>query len=98
MAWLPKKRIVVPIDFSGQSVDAIHTARELVENASDVHALHVVQPLDNMAPGIDWGNIDDASREQAVRDHIGEFLNEHGIKDVTPVPHNGCRPPKRRRV
>ena len=89
MAWLPKKRIVVPIDFSGVSVDAISTALELVEQPADVHVLHVVMPIGNIAVGVDWGNMDDASREQAVRDHFDEFLNEHGYSEVTTVMRKG---------
>jgi len=39
-----------------------------------------------------------AGRESALRALQGQGLNILTIKDVTPVPHNGCRPPKRRRV
>jgi len=39
-----------------------------------------------------------AGRESAIRALQAEGLDINLIKDVTPVPHNGCRPPKRRRV
>jgi small subunit ribosomal protein S11 len=39
-----------------------------------------------------------AGREAAVRSIQAAGLEVRSIKDVTPVPHNGCRPPKRRRV
>src|ERR1700744_6126178 len=39
-----------------------------------------------------------AGRESAVRALATSGLHINAIKDVTPVPHNGCRPPKRRRV
>lgn len=39
-----------------------------------------------------------AGRESAIRALQGAGLNITQIKDVTPVPHNGCRPPKKRRV
>lgn len=39
-----------------------------------------------------------AGRESALRAIQGTGFNVTMIKDVTPVPHNGCRPPKRRRV
>ena len=39
-----------------------------------------------------------AGRESAVRGLIAAGLEVTVIKDITPVPHNGCRPPKRRRV
>ncbi|MGQ0549448.1 MAG: 30S ribosomal protein S11 [Armatimonadota bacterium] len=39
-----------------------------------------------------------AGREAAIRSLQAAGLEVNLIKDVTPVPHNGCRPPKRRRV
>ena len=39
-----------------------------------------------------------SGREAAVRTLINHGLEINSIKDVTPVPHNGCRPPKPRRV
>lgn len=37
-------------------------------------------------------------RESAIRALSGAGIQVRSIKDVTPIPHNGCRPPKRRRV
>ncbi|HEV2495779.1 MAG TPA: 30S ribosomal protein S11 [Terriglobia bacterium] len=39
-----------------------------------------------------------AGRESAIRALASSGLEVRTIKDVTPIPHNGCRPPKRRRV
>jgi small subunit ribosomal protein S11 len=39
-----------------------------------------------------------SGRETAIRSLQSTGIEVSGIKDVTPVPHNGCRPPKRRRV
>jgi small subunit ribosomal protein S11 len=39
-----------------------------------------------------------AGREAAIRSLQGAGLMVTSIRDVTPIPHNGCRPPKRRRV
>lgn len=39
-----------------------------------------------------------AGRESAIRALQGMGITIKSIKDVTPIPHNGCRPPKRRRV
>jgi small subunit ribosomal protein S11 len=39
-----------------------------------------------------------AGREAAIRSLQGAGLAVRSIRDVTPIPHNGCRPPKRRRV
>ena len=39
-----------------------------------------------------------SGREAAIRSLQAAGLDVTGIRDVTPIPHNGCRPPKRRRV
>lgn len=39
-----------------------------------------------------------SGRETAIRSMQANGLEVSGIRDVTPIPHNGCRPPKRRRV
>lgn len=39
-----------------------------------------------------------SGRESAIRALASAGLEVRNIKDVTPIPHNGCRPPKRRRV
>lgn len=45
-----------------------------------------------------WVKGPGGGREAAVRSLQGAGLEISAIKDVTPIPHNGCRPPKRRRV
>jgi small subunit ribosomal protein S11 len=39
-----------------------------------------------------------SGRETAIRSLMNTGIEVSGIKDVTPIPHNGCRPKKRRRV
>jgi small subunit ribosomal protein S11 len=39
-----------------------------------------------------------SGRESAIRTLQSAGLNITLIKDITPIPHNGCRPPKRRRI
>ena len=45
-----------------------------------------------------WVRGPGAGREAAIRSLQAAGLEISAIKDVTPIPHNGCRPPKRRRV
>ena len=45
-----------------------------------------------------WVKGPGAGREAAVRSLQAAGLEISAIRDVTPIPHNGCRPPKRRRV
>ncbi len=75
MSWLPKKCIVVPIDFSKDSLIAIGTALELVEKPADVHVIHVLmgsrdrdlmQEWAPQPPGEPW----DAAGRQFLADYL----------------------------
>mgnify|MGYP002725822170 CR=1 FL=1 len=64
-------------------------AKTAAEKAIDIASLKTVEVYVK-GPGI--------GREAAIRSLSQSGLNITKIKDVTPVPHNGCRPKKRRRV
>jgi small subunit ribosomal protein S11 len=68
---------------------AAQTAAETAARAAKEHGLKIVEVYVK-GPG--------AGREAAIRALQSEDLEVRLIKDVTPIPHNGCRPPKRRRV
>ena len=68
---------------------AAQTAAETAAKAAMEHGLKTVEVYVE-GPG--------AGREAAIRALQAAGLEVNMIKDVTPIPHNGCRPPKRRRV
>ena len=68
---------------------AAQTAAETAAKAAMEHGLKTVEVF-VIGPG--------AGREAAIRALQAAGLEVTMIKDVTPIPHNGCRPPKRRRV
>jgi len=68
---------------------AAQMAAEAAARAAMEHGMRTVEVLVK-GPG--------AGREAAIRSLQAAGLEVSMIKDVTPVPHNGCRPPKRRRV
>ena len=68
---------------------AAQTAAETAAKAAMEHGLKTVEVYVK-GPG--------AGREAAIRALQVAGLEVSMIKDVTPIPHNGCRPPKRRRV
>ena len=68
---------------------AAQSASETAAKAAMEHGLKTVDVF-IMGPG--------AGRESAIRALETVGLQITMIKDVTPIPHNGCRPPKRRRV
>lgn len=68
---------------------AAQMAAEVAAKAAMEHGLKQVEVFVK-GPG--------AGREAAIRSLQATGLEVNLIKDVTPIPHNGCRPPKRRRV
>ncbi|MBR6683132.1 MAG: 30S ribosomal protein S11 [Firmicutes bacterium] len=68
---------------------AAQMAAETAAKAAMEHGLKTVE-VSVKGPG--------AGREAAIRALQAAGLEVTAIRDVTPVPHNGCRPPKRRRV
>ena len=68
---------------------AAQTAAETAAKAAMEHGLKSVEVFVK-GPG--------SGREAAIRALQAVGLEVNLIKDVTPIPHNGCRPPKRRRV
>ena len=68
---------------------AAQTAAETAAKAAMEHGLKTVEVYVK-GPG--------SGREAAIRALQAAGLEVSMIKDVTPIPHNGCRPPKRRRV
>ena len=83
MSWKPHGKVVVPIDFSEASKDAIQTALDMVDDPSVVHLVHVLTPLDNVSPGALWGNMTDEKREKAAHKYFDEFLKKCGISGVS---------------
>jgi len=80
------------VGFKGSRKGTPFAAQQAAENAAKKamdHGLRSVQVFVR-GPG--------AGRESALRSLQSAGVHVSLIKDVTPIPHNGCRPPKRRRV
>ena len=76
MSWLPKQSVVVPIDFSDQSLAAVDAALELVADASHLHVIYVLAVLEPAEPGVIWNTVDDVSRKHHALEAIKERLPE----------------------
>ncbi len=68
---------------------AAQQAATIAANAAKEYGLRSVQ-VELKGPG--------AGRESAIRALQAAGIEVKSIRDITPIPHNGCRPPKRRRV
>ncbi len=78
--------------FKGSRKSTPFAARLAAEQALKVAQTMGVQEVDMIVKGPGPG------RESAIRAVQGMGIKVRSISDITPVPHNGCRPPKKRRV
>ena len=80
------------LGFRGSRKGTPFAAQVAAQNAAQLAQEHGVRTVDVKVKG------PGAGRESAIRALAASGLDIKSIKDVTPIPHNGCRPPKRRRV
>ena len=78
--------------FKGSRKSTPYAAQMAAEDAGKKAQEHGVRTLEVMVQGPGSG------RESALRALQAAGFTVTAIRDVTPIPHNGCRPPKRRRV
>lgn len=76
MNWLPRKTVVVPVDFSDDSFAALDTAVEMVAGNGDVRVIHVLPELEPTEPGVIWHTVDDVGREE----HAAKALEAELLK------------------
>lgn len=77
MPWLPKQRVIVPVDFSDHSGEGARVARQLVADGGALHVVHVLPSLHAGDPGVVWGEVDDSRRQESVRAEMRKRLGEH---------------------
>lgn len=80
------------LGFRGSRKSTPYAAQMAAETAAKAATVHGLTSVDVFVKGPGSG------REAAIRALQANGIDVTSIKDVTPVPHNGCRPPKRRRV
>lgn len=80
------------VGFKGSRKSTPFAAQMAAENAARAAMEHGLKEVEVFVKG------PGAGREAAIRSLQAAGLEVNLIKDVTPIPHNGCRPPKRRRV
>jgi small subunit ribosomal protein S11 len=80
------------LGFRGSRKGTPFAAQQAAMNAANMARDHGVRSVDVRVAGPGSG------RESAVRALAAAGIEVRSIRDVTPIPHNGCRPPKRRRV
>ncbi len=76
MVWFQQKSVLVPIDFSDESFEALDVGLQIVEDASQVTVIHVLQDLSPMEAGEVWGVIDPQTRLENVTKALRERLKD----------------------
>ena len=80
------------VGFKGARKSTAFAAQRAAEAVAKRGMEHGLREIDVMVKG------PGAGREAAIRSIQASGIAVNSIRDVTPVPHNGCRPPKKRRV
>jgi small subunit ribosomal protein S11 len=80
------------LGFRGSRKGTPFAAQQAAVNAANQARDHGLRSVDVRVSGPGSG------RESAIRALAAAGIEVRSIRDVTPIPHNGCRPPKRRRV
>jgi len=80
------------VGFKGSRKSTPFAARQTAEEAARRAMEHGMRTVEVLVKG------PGAGRESAIRAIQAAGMTINVIKDITPIPHNGCRPPKRRRV
>ncbi|MDE0846307.1 MAG: small subunit ribosomal protein S11 [Candidatus Poriferisodalaceae bacterium] len=80
------------VGFKGSRKSTPFAAQQAAEQAAKLAIENGVRKVDVQVKGPGSG------RETAIRSLQNAGIEITGIRDMTPTPHNGCRPPKRRRV
>jgi nucleotide-binding universal stress UspA family protein len=62
MAWTQKECVIVPVDFSEESLAAVDVAVDFVKDLSHVHVVHVGRPLNAVEPAVMWNDISSEER------------------------------------
>ena len=80
------------VGFKGSRKSTPYAAQIAADRAAKRAMEHGLRQVEVLVRGPGSG------REAAIRSLQGAGIQVMSIRDVTPIPHNGCRPPKRRRV
>ena len=75
---LSYSNVIVPVDFSSESAQAIQSGLKVVADASELHLIHVLLPLDTMSPGVLLGDVSDESRKNQVSEKLAKLAEENG--------------------
>lgn len=74
MGYFPKRTVLVPVDFSAESLAAIEVGRQLVDQPEHLHVIHVLIDIAPLEAGEVWGVVDRQARTEQVEKALQEKL------------------------
>jgi nucleotide-binding universal stress UspA family protein len=82
MSFLPRRKIIAPVDFSDLSLEAIEVAIDIAGGQQAVGVLHVLPELSIEDPVVAWSKPDEEHRKTLARDELAEVLAQRQYKEV----------------
>src|SRR5687767_9774438 len=82
MAWFPKQTVIVPVDFSAESLAAIDVGLQLVSRPANLHVVHVVVDITPLEAGEVWGVVDPQTRLEQMRKVLADRLADARFSGV----------------
>jgi nucleotide-binding universal stress UspA family protein len=69
--------VIVPVDFSGQSTEAVRAGLSVVDDSSQLHLIHVLLPLDSISPLAALGDLSDEARQDHTAAQLEKIAEEN---------------------
>ncbi len=82
MSWAAKEKVVVPIDFSEESLAAVATGLEIAARPECVHVVHVLPELSPAEPVLLWEMYESTKRKEAAEVELQKRLAAAGFPDI----------------
>jgi nucleotide-binding universal stress UspA family protein len=79
MAWLPRRAVVVPIDFSDASLASLEVAKDLVDDLAHLHVVHILPIWEPNEPGVIWDTVNEQDRAEHATDALQKKVAELGL-------------------
>lgn len=80
--WFSGKKILVPVDFSKESIKAVDQALEMADSADLVEVVHVAPDLDVTTPGVVWESISEEVQQKNVEASFEQVLADEKYRGV----------------
>jgi len=85
MNWFPKKKVLVPVDFSDESLEAVDVALSLVDGTTNLHVIHVGPKVVAGDPGFGWQPLEELTRRGQIANTMTECVNQPSKRGITKL-------------